>query len=406
MTRSQNFFLILILGILCTISPFAIDLYLPAFPQLAAEFHTTPAKIAFSLSSYFVGLSIGQLVYGPLLDRFGRKRPLYAGLIIFILASYGCLRSTSVEMLIGFRFLQALGACVASVAPTAMVMDFFPPEQGAKVFSLLMLVLSVSPMFAPTVGSFVTVTLGWKWVFILLAAIVFVILIVVYFFLPDKHKPDPTISLRPIPIAKIFWQILRDPVFFTYAFSGALAFCGLFVHVASSPIVFMEIFRVSAGTYGGIFAFLAAGLIGAGQLNILLVRRFSPQTIYLYALIGQAVMGVIFLLAVALFPPSLPLTVGLLFLLLSNVGLSLPNSSVLALAPFTKTAGSASALLGFLQIGAGAVASGLLGLINATTLLPIVLLFAGSGGLALLLLLFGSRGVPPLSRPNATHLTH
>src|SRR5450755_2781740 len=179
MAQSQNrFLIILILGELSTISPFAIDMYLPAFPEIAAALHTSTVRISLSLASYFAGLAAGQLFYGPLLDRFGRKLPLYAGLMLFIAASLLCLGSRTVEWLIALRFVQALGGCAAQVASMAMVRDFFPAKETAKIISLLILILSASPLLAPSVGVFVAVHLGWQWVFIVLSLFVALMLAV------------------------------------------------------------------------------------------------------------------------------------------------------------------------------------------------------------------------------------
>jgi DHA1 family bicyclomycin/chloramphenicol resistance-like MFS transporter len=177
MSKTQNRPLIIfILGALSTISPFAIDMYLPAFPEMAAGLHTTTARISLSLSSYFAGFAAAQLIYGPLLDRFGRKPPLYFGMILFVGASVACMVSRSVEWLIAWRFVQALGGCAAAVAAMAMVRDFFPVRDTAKIISLLILVISASPFLAPSIGTFVAVNLGWKWVFIVLSAFVLVML--------------------------------------------------------------------------------------------------------------------------------------------------------------------------------------------------------------------------------------
>src|SRR5580698_1859694 len=183
----NRFLIILILGSLSTISPFAIDMYLPAFPEIAGALHTSTARIALSVSSYFAGLAFGQLLYGPLLDRFGRKLPLYAGLILFMISSLLCLRSRTVEWLVAMRFVQALGGCAAQVASMAMVRDFFPVHETAKIISLLILILGVSPLLAPTVGGFVAAHLGWQWVFIVLAAVAFLNLAILYCYLPEGH---------------------------------------------------------------------------------------------------------------------------------------------------------------------------------------------------------------------------
>jgi DHA1 family bicyclomycin/chloramphenicol resistance-like MFS transporter len=201
MHHTQNKNLItLILGMLATVSPFAIDFYLPAFAQIADELHTTTARISLSVSSYFIGMALGQLLYGPLLDRFGRKKPLYLGLVIFMIASICCTFSTSVEMLVSLRFVQALGGSVAGVAAIAMVKDFFPPQQGARIFAMLILAIGLSPLLAPTIGGYVTTVLDWKAVFFLLAGIGLFAMTIVFLFLPEGHEPDKTVSLKLKPM--------------------------------------------------------------------------------------------------------------------------------------------------------------------------------------------------------------
>lgn len=200
MTSKQRFIIILILGALSTISPFSIDMYLPGFPAIARDLGTSIAQIQLSLTGYLIGISIGQLMYGPLLDRFGRKYPLYAGMVIYILASLGCALTTSAESLIAMRFIQALGGCVGMVAAQALVRDLFPVSQTAKVFSLLVLVIAVSPMIAPTVGGYVTAVFGWHAIFITLALITTLLVLGIYFALPQGKGPDPSLSLRPKPV--------------------------------------------------------------------------------------------------------------------------------------------------------------------------------------------------------------
>src|SRR5579871_3182389 len=197
--------LVFLLGSLCVVTPFAIDMYLPAFSVMAREYHTDTKSISLSLSTYFVGFALGQLLYGPLLDRYGRKRPLYVGLVAYIIGSIGCSLAPSLSSFIALRFFTALGGCVAQVAAIAMVRDFFPVKQSARVFSLLFLVIGLSPLLAPTVGSLLVAGLGWCWIFLLLASIAAVILIATIGFLPEGHLPDHSVSLRPVPMALSFW---------------------------------------------------------------------------------------------------------------------------------------------------------------------------------------------------------
>jgi DHA1 family bicyclomycin/chloramphenicol resistance-like MFS transporter len=295
------------------------------------------------------------------------------------------------EALIAFRFLQALGGCVAQVSSIAMVRDFFPEKERAKVFSMLMLIVGVSPLFAPTVGGFITTWFGWQWVFILLAFIVLAVLLVCYFVLPEGHEPDPTVSLKVAPILENFRSIMQHPQFYTYALSGAFSFAGLLVYVAGSPIIFMGIFHVSAEVYGGIFALLSVGFVCGSQVNIQLAKRFRTENIYLGALAGQAAVGCLFLSAALLAPPGLNTTVALLALYLSFLGVTYPNASALALAPFGRNAGSASALMGSLQIGIAALASAGVGIFDSSHSLPIVTLLMATATIGLILLIFGKR---------------
>ncbi|MEK7673205.1 MAG: multidrug effflux MFS transporter [Patescibacteria group bacterium] len=388
-TRSKraNFFLILMLGLLSTVTPFSIDMYLPAFPEIADDLQTSLANVSFSVSAYFIGFALGQIIYGPLLDRFGRKRPLYAGLSIYIAASIGCIFSTSIEALIIFRFIQALGACVSMVAATAMIHDFFPVKEGAKIFSLLILILGVSPLLAPTIGGFVVSAWGWQSVFYTLAIIVSLILTMIYFFLPEGHQPDPTVSLKLKPIFKNFLSILKEKQFYVYALSGSLAFAGLFVYVAGSPAIFMQEFGLSAKAYGGIFALLSVGFIGGSQLNIILNRKFSPQKIFKTCLTVEVITAILFLIGALNSWYGLAPTIGFLFVLLSCSGIAFPNAAAIALAPFSKNAGSASALLGFIQIGLGALLSSGVGLLESKGSLPTAAVIAIASALGLIILL-------------------
>jgi DHA1 family bicyclomycin/chloramphenicol resistance-like MFS transporter len=392
MRHTQNRHLItLILGMLATVSPFAIDFYLPAFSQIANELGTTTARISLSVSSYFIGMALGQLLYGPLLDRFGRKPPLYAGLIIFIIASIGCCFSTGVEMLITLRFIQALGGSVAGVAAMAMVKDFFPPEQNHRIFAMLILTIGLSPLLAPSIGGFVATAFNWKFVFVLLALIALFAITIVFLFLPEGQEPDKTVTLQLKPMAKTYLSILSDTQFFTYTISGAFAFASLFIYVAGSPIVFIDLFHVSKQMYGAIFAFLSIGFIGASQLNILLVQKFSSASIFRFAMRLQVAAGMVFSIVAWNGWMDLYTTILMLFVFLSCVGLINPNASALALAPFTKNIGSAAAMMGCSQIGIAAVASIAVGMFDAASVLPMVLSMSATACIALALLMWGEK---------------
>ncbi|MET7256307.1 multidrug effflux MFS transporter [Dyadobacter fermentans] len=391
MSKKTYFFLILILGSLTALGPFSIDMYLPGFPAIARDLNTTAAKVSQTLSGYFVGISLGQLLYGPLLDRFGRKKPLFIGLAVYILASAGCAVATSVEQLIVLRIIQAVGSCAATVASVAMVRDLFPVSENAKVFSLLLLVVGFSPMIAPTVGGYVTDAFGWHAVFMILTVMGVAIFAATALWLPDSYKPDKTLSLKPKPIIMNFLEVLREPQFYTYSITGAVAFAGLFAYVSGSPIVFMEVFHVDGKVYGWIFAFLSVGFIGSGQVNTLMLRRFSSEQIVNVALICQAVIGLAFLAAALNGALTLTSTLVFLFLFLCCVGYTYPNAAALSLAPFTRNAGSASALMGAFQMGAGTLISIAISLFEEPSIIPMVAAMAGSASLALIMLVVGRR---------------
>jgi DHA1 family bicyclomycin/chloramphenicol resistance-like MFS transporter len=305
----------------------------------------------------------------------------------------GCLTSTTVEALIAFRFIQAVGGCAANVAAMAMVRDFFPPKESAKIFSLLMLILGVSPLLAPTAGGFLSMHFGWQSVFVVLGVIVALMLFLSIFFLPVGYQPDKTHSLHPVLIGKNYLTILKNPQFYTYSVAGSLAFSGLFVYLAASPTIFMEIFRVSEQTYSWIFAILATGFIGASQFNILLLRTITNEKVLRAGLTGLVVMAFVFLIGAANNWYGLVSTISVLFLYLCFAGVSNPNAAALAMAPFSKNAGSAAALIGFLQMGIGALASVCVGVLKAQQLLPISAIFVGTSVLALGILIFGSRQI-------------
>lgn len=393
MTKSKYFFLIVILGALTALAPFSIDMYLPGFPAIAKDLHSDIAAVSLSLSSFFIGVSAGQLLYGPLLDRFGRKRPLHIGLLVYLLASLGCVFATSVEALIGLRFLQALGCCAATVAATAMVRDLFPVEENAKVFSLLLLVVGASPMLAPAVGGYVTAYLGWHYIFIILTALAVLILAGAFWGLPESSAPDPHYSLLPGPITRSFLAVVREPRFTTYAFTGAIAFAGLLTYVAGSPNVFLEIFKVSGTQYSLIFALLAAGLIGAGQVNSLLLKKYRSEQLITAALIFQTLIALVLVVGSTNGWLGFAGTLVLIFIFLSCAGFIFPNASALSMAPFSKNAGSASALMGALQMGLGALASVVVSVLSKLdhSTFPMTGVMAGCSLLALAILLTGSR---------------
>lgn len=393
MTRKRYVFLVLILGSLTALGPFSIDMYLPGFPAIAKSLHTTTAQVSLTLSGYFIGISVGQLLYGPLLDRFGRRNPLYFGLGLYIAASICCFFVSTIEQLIVLRFFQAVGSCAASVAAITTVRDVFPVKDNARVFALLILVLSVSPMLAPTVGGYVTTYWGWHFIFVILTCIAILMLIMVVFFLPENYKPDKSYSLKPLPIINSFWSVMKQPQFYTYAICGSIAFSCLYTYLASSPIVFMELYHVKTQVYGWIFAALAAGYIGSSQLNGILTRKFQSEQIVKFSLPALALVALCFLVGSVANILGLYGTIAMVFLLLCCIGITYPNTSALSLAPFAKNTGTAASLMGALQMSAGTLVSALVSFYKSHSTIPMSALMAMAAVLALVILLAGRRSI-------------
>jgi len=390
--------IIIILGLLSAIGPFSIDMYLPGFPAMAKDLKVSVDMISYSLASFFIGVCIGQLLCGPLLDRFGRKKPLITGMVLYMLASIGCAFSNSIEMLIVFRLFQALGGCVGMVAPRAVIRDIFPLKENARIFSFMILILGVAPICAPTAGSYLISAFGWHSVFIALTFIGLIVLLAVVFGLPESKKADPTYSLKAKPILLNYFSVLKVPQFNTYALMGAISSAGLFAYLAGSPFVFMELYQTTEQQYGFIFAIIAAGLILCSQLNNQLLKKYTSQQITLVTLSVQTFVGILLLAGTAFNWLNLYSTIVLISLFLSCQGFAFPNSSALSMAPFTKNAGTASALMGAIQMAFGALAAAIIGLSNPTSALPLAIIMASCGFIALSILLLGTRRIRYQSR--------
>jgi DHA1 family bicyclomycin/chloramphenicol resistance-like MFS transporter len=337
-------------------------------------------------------LGIGQIIYGPFLDRYGRHTPVYIGMLVYILACFGCVWSATVESLIAFRFVQALGGAVSAVAVRAMVRDYFTVEESPKIFSMLMLVLSVSPLLAPSLGGIITQHLSWQWVFIMLAIIVVVILLVMRRFLPVRYIPDTTVSLAAGPMIQTYVTILKNRQFLTYTLATSFALGGLFIYLAGSTVILQERFQVSPQFYAILFALQSVGLIVGNQLNIMLLKHYHGQKLFAAALTIQLVSSFLFFTGSMFDWYGVYGTISFFFVLLMCLGMTFPNGGALALAPFSNNLGSASSLMGFVQTMLGGLMSAAVGIFNAHSSLPVAfMLFACALG-AWGVLMFGLNG--------------
>lgn len=375
--------LLLILGALSAFGPLAIDFYLPSFPALARAFATDVEQVQLSLAAYFLGLALGQLLYGPLADRYGRRRPLLAGVLLFTLASLACALAPSLEWLIGARFVQALGGCAGMVVTRAVVRDLCDPIASAKVFSQLMLVMGVAPILAPLAGGLLLSALGWQSIFVCLSLFSALCGLAVALWLPETLAQDgPPAPLRGA--LGEYRRLLGDWPFLGHALTGGLAIAGMFAYIAGSPFVFIELYGVPAEHYGWLFGGNALGFILAAQLNAWLVVRHGPgywlrRLVWFYLACGLALLAIALARPMVLWPLLLPL-----FGCMASLGVLLPNASACAMAGQGRHAGSASALLGSLQFTIAASAAALVGALHDGSAWPMALVICSCAVLAVL----------------------
>lgn len=387
MSKKELKKVILLLGVLSALGPFSIDMYLPGFPAIAKDLNVSIADVGLSLTSYFIGISVGQLFYGPIIDRFGRKAPLIFGLSLYTVAAIICALAPTVHWLIALRALLALGGCAGMVAGRAIVRDLFPPADTARVFSTLMLIMGVAPLIAPTMGGLIVASLGWRYIFGFLALISALMLAAVYFFLPVSRQPDPSVTLRPSAVLRDYWKVLKEPTFMIYAVAGGFATGGLFAYVAGSPFIYMNLFHFTDAQYGWLFSFNALGYIAGSQVNRLCLRTSTSARVAELSSLSISIVG--FLMVAGVLTQSLPWIgfLTLLFLYLFALGFLTPNTSALTLEPITRNVGSASAFMGFIQLLFGALASAVVSYLHNGTALPMagVMAFCAIASFVLLL---------------------
>ena len=368
--------LIVLLGSLTAISPMSIDMYLPSFPTLAQALATDPASVQRTLSVFFIGLALGQLVYGPLSDRYGRRWPLLMGLGLYTLASAGCALAASIQQLIAWRGLQALGGCAGVVMARAVVRDVFGPREQARVLSSLLLVMGVAPILAPLVGGWMLVHAGWRSIFGVLVAFGAACSVASWAMLPDTASEVRASSLTVRGVSDAFGRVARNPCFRRFALAGGLGQCVLFAYIAGAPFLYLQVLGLSASGFATAFAVNAAALIGASQLNRALLRREETLVVLRRAVGAQAVATVLLVLVVLAQPPTLVMVGGGVLVTVFLLGFILPNTTALALAPFDRDAGTASALLGCLQYGLSGLATLGVALVFDGTVRPMVLTMA------------------------------
>ena len=374
-----------VLGLLSAIGPFAIDMYLPALPSIGADFGVGTSAVQASLMAFFVALGLGQLVYGPISDMFGRKPPLYFGLGLFIVASIGCALAPSIGWLIAFRFVQGLGACAGTVVPRAVVRDLHTGPEAAKLMSMLMLVFSVSPILAPLAGSGVIALGTWRAVFWFVGIAAVLGLVLLALALPETRPAEERRESSIGSALSAYALLLRDRRFLGLVFLGAFGISSFFAYLGNSSFVLIGHYGLTPTEYSLAFSVNAVSFFGVAQLNGVLAKRFGLQRLMRFAVIGYALPMVILFFLFLAGVDSLAVMMVLLFIAFGFLGLVVPSSAVLALDDHGAIAGTASALMGTLQFGAGIVVMGTVGLFLDGTAVPMLAGIAIASVIALIL---------------------
>ncbi|HTJ36083.1 MAG TPA: multidrug effflux MFS transporter [Dactylosporangium sp.] len=389
----RRFRLVLLLGFLTALGPLTIDMYLPSLPTITADLHASAAAVQLTLTGTLAGLAVGQLIVGPLSDALGRRLPLLAGIGVHVLASALCVFAPGLAALGTLRVLQGLGAAAASVVAMAVVRDLFSGLAAARLFSRLMLVVGVAPILAPTIGGQVLRLTQWRGVFVVLCAAGLAILVATAVALPETLPGDRRRSGGLGGTVRDYGRLFTDRVYVGLILVSGLAMAALIAYVSGSSFVFQDEFGMSQQQFAVVFAGGAVGLIGATQLNVRLLRRFTPQRILSGALLAGVVAGAVMLVLASTHVGGLAGVLVPLWTVLAMVGLAMPNAPAIALSRHGEAAGTAAALLGAVQFGVGALAAPLVGVLGVGAVAMAIVVFGGmtAASLALWLVVRPSR---------------
>lgn len=363
--------LILVLGAVVAIGPLAIDMYLPAMPRLQSHFETDAASVQLTLAVFFVGIALGQLFYGPLSDRYGRRRPLVLGMLGFCLASLGCVYASSIEALIFWRFAQAMTGCAGMVISRAVVRDLCEPQEMARVLSLLVLVMGVAPILAPFLGSLSLNYFDWQGLFAFLAVFGAFCAVLAALYVPESlstQKRDKVLSFAGV--WSNYGQVMRHRRFMGYALAGGVAQAGMFSYISASSFVFIGSYGFSPNQFAILFGSNAFGLILASQINRAVLARYPAQQVLSKALGTYSIFALIMVLAAATGWGGVLAVMLPLWVCLACLGFTFPNSTAAAMAPFGDRAGTASALMGTMQFAIAGLASAAVGQYGGHGALP------------------------------------
>jgi len=375
--------LTVVLGALSTFGPLASDMYLPSFPDIAAHFDTELTLVQISLSIFFFGMAAGQLLYGPLLDRFGRRPPMIAGLLLFSVSSLLLIFVPTIESFIALRLIQAIGGCAGVISARAIVRDLYDEQGSARILSLMLSIQVIAPAIAPGLGHLIAEVASWEWIFVALALFGAACAATAYFALPETLPPESRRSIRVRELGAIHVQLARTPLFIIPGLTSSFILAGLFAYIAASPFVFMTVFGTSPELFSALFALVAFGMVIVSQLNHMLLKRYSARQILSVAVAVNVAVSLM-LMAVSR-TTSLPIFMVPLFLTVGTRPIVGRPSRATAMAATGRYAGTGSSFLGFMQLGLGSVLSYFIGYFHGDGAVPLCLaiLLANFAGAAL-----------------------
>ena len=368
----------MLLGALQAFAPLSIDMYLPAMPVMETVFHTSAAAVQVTMVTFLLGYAVGQSLYGPITDRFGRKPPLYASLLLFIAASAACALAPSIPLISAFRLLQAIGACGGAVMSRAMVRDLFPPQDLRRIFSMLVLVLGVSPVVAPMFGSYLLLWFGWKAAFVAQATLGVACMAGMHFRLPESLGHDARRPLAWDAVTSAYTRLLKDRTFLGASVVCGFSSAGTFAYITSAPFVFISLYKVSTEHFGWLFGAVAAGMVLASQINGRMSHQIPLWRVLRNANLVQLGAGLVLLATVLSGVGGLGGVFLGVFAYVSAQGFVFPNGSAIAMMRHGKIAGTASALLGTNQFLIAAVTTTFLGFLDNPAV-PMAVVIAGCG---------------------------
>lgn len=398
LSPAQSPFFIAALGVLMSFGPMGTDMYLPGMPAIGTDMHATQGQVQWTLSAFFLGFGVGQLLWGALGDRFGRRGPVATGILLYAVGCVGCSMTGDITHLAFWRFVQALGACAGPVLVRAMIRDVFERDRAASALSMMMLVMGAAPIIAPLIGGQILVWANWRWIF-WAQAIFGAVAMLALLTLPETLPRATRTSLRPMVLVESYRKLLTNRAYLGYAVGSSFIYAGMFAFISGSPFVYIELFGVRPENYGYLFGINIVGMIILNTINSRIVLRFGSDRLLRAGTALSAASGLLLVLVALEGWGGLWGLVGCLFLFMALTGLTNANAMAGAMQSFPQMAGTASALAGMLQFSSGALSGWLVGLLADGTAVPMALVIGVSALISLSLNLLLVRRAPVRATP-------